>query len=114
MKKRMLQLRNQFFILGFGSLMIVSCSKEDLDDFFGKKDKVTNDTTAVDNGSNECLTCSKDTLIYTEDSTVIDENNNGGGSQQDSLTEKEIDNNSNGGNTTDTLSNVNVNVKDSL
>jgi hypothetical protein len=85
MKKKMLMFRNQFLILGFGSLMIVSCSKEDLDNLFGGHKHCGNDTTVVDNGSSGCLTCGNDSVVDNGDTTIYVDPNEGGGGQQDSL-----------------------------
>ena len=79
----MLMFRNQLLILGFGSLMIVSCSKEDLDDLFGGDKNCRKDTTVVDNGSS-CLTCGNDSVVDKGDTTIYVDPNEGGG-QQDSV-----------------------------
>ena len=84
MKKKMLMFRNQLLILGFGSLMIVSCSKEDLDDLFGGDKNCRKDTTVVDNGSS-CLTCGNDSMVDIGDTTIYEDPKEGGGGQQDSV-----------------------------
>ncbi|MFZ9955573.1 MAG: hypothetical protein ACO3E1_05560 [Flavobacteriales bacterium] len=68
MKKKILKFRNQFLILGLGSMLIFSCTKEDLENVFGgKKDDNKTDTTYNENnGSDECLTCDAD-----KDSVII-------------------------------------------
>lgn len=118
MKKKMFQFRNQFFILGLGSLMIVSCTKEDLDDIFGKKDGgVTTDTTEVDNGGKSCLTCDNDSIIFQTDSVVYDQGNNEETNEKDSTTQSDTNNGSEGDYSVDSLSNANDkdgNAKDSL
>jgi hypothetical protein len=54
MKKKMLKFRNQFFILGLGSMLIVSCTKEDfLDVVNHEKEHNKIDTNQVDCGG--CL-----------------------------------------------------------
>ena len=88
MKKKMLMFRNQLLILGFGSLMIVSCSKEDLDDLFGGDKNCRKDTTVVDNGSS-CLTCGNDSMVDIGDTTIYDDPKEGGGGQQDSVVLKD-------------------------
>ncbi len=54
MKKKMLKFRNQFLILGLGSMLIVSCSKEDfIDCIVHQKGNHKIDTNEVDCGG--CL-----------------------------------------------------------
>lgn len=107
MKKRFLQFRNQLLILGVGSMLIVSCTKEEMNDFFDQGSNNTVQTDSTNNGSNNCITCGENTTDsidgggsivdsssneggeYTNDSTYVD----GGGNEVDS-TSNEGSNNS--------------------
>ena len=84
----MFQFKNQLLILALGSTLIVSCTKEECESFFGEKSENTEQKDSTNNGSISCLTCEEseiDSLNGGGNNNSIDStSNNSGGNEKDS------------------------------